>query len=79
MKSKAVGKKASATGKKKEKHGSSKGNKSATDESGAPAKSLDQFLETWSDDDEDESGKQYIYVCKEYVHCIILTPGIYQI
>ena len=64
MKSKAVGKKAGATGKKNEKHGSSKGSsKSATtDESGAPAKSLDQFLETWSDDDEDESGKRDI--CK---------------
>ena len=62
MKSKAVGKKAGATGKKNEKRGSSKGSsKSATtDESGAPAKSLDQFLETWSDDDEDESGKRYI-------------------
>ena len=59
MKSKAVGKKAGATGKKNEKHGSSKGSKSATDESGAPAKSLDQFLETWSDD-EDESGKRDI-------------------
>ena len=68
MKSKAVGKKAGATGKKNEKkHGSSKGSsKSATDESGAPAKSLDQFLETWSDDEEDESGKRdrHNYVCK---------------
>jgi len=60
MKSKAVGKKAGATGKKNGKHGSSKGSKSATDESGAPAKSLDQFLETWSDDDEDESGDEKV-------------------
>ena len=57
MKAKAVGKKAGVTGKKDKKHGSSKGSKSASDESGAPTKSLDQFLETWSDDDEDESGK----------------------